>query len=828
MSATTLLTTTGAARINNAIILGEPLALAEIGVSPQAITPSENMTALPGEAWRGPLVALSTAPGSNTQLLAETHVPVSAGPFWMRSCALYDTAGNLIAVGTLPPLEKVPGHLSATVSMVIAVGAAALGNLTAPLAQGLATQTWASSAFIPNAQKGQPSGVATLDADGKLSASQRPPAAGGGGFDGIWMLEESSAGPLLQYTYDLPLPATMGTQTYEAFPLRPSPTTFGYETTGGSGLYLATRARTLSGPGNVVIDNPTEGTVYATITAPATGQAFMLAEFEASASALPATGAFQVAAALASRKSGSPDTLFSVFCLLAVAPTGAVINLIVNDAEIGGGVLQYALVQENITADLPLSGPIRVELLLSRETGEVYYSINGAGLVQLLDSNTSDPIVLHADYAEWAHYVAGHESGLTDSIGETISVRTSFDPADSEEASMPPEQWSTDGGVLPPEGATAGSVWQVANPDTLAYQGRVPMDGDVAIFNQDAITVAWALRDPEEVVRDVAEDVVGEVGPDFLAAANAYTNGAIAGLTTDAVPEGASNRYFTEARVLNTTVGGESFTPVSGSSISGFQHVLANFQNAANDIGALNGTVATYADLPSASSNAGRERYVTAARCFFRSDGTAWVQTSVGDFTYAEFLLLDPADFPSGMRLTVTDWNVQCRHNGTRFVAMHPFVVTTMAPGDILTGTPGNPVDQTIMRAVEIPSALVGTNGAVISQVEFTHNNNSNTKTMRQWLSDSALSVTGAASYVTRVQTTLPGVSWTRSIYANNSESSQYHMTPTNVVEGQTNIGSIRTFDMTTPKYIVWTGQLSDGIDTLTLRFLRVTIEPGW
>lgn len=300
----------------------------------------------------------------------------------------------------------------------------------------------------------------------------------------------------------------------------------------------------------------------------------------------------------------------------------------------------------------------------------------------------------------------------------------------------------------------------------------------------------------------------------------------VAPANTDALAEGASNFWFTAARVRDTLMTGVSF--LTAMAVEATDSLLTAIGKLQAQIGALTGTVAAYADLPAAADNPGRVRTVTAARCDFRSNGTAWIQVSVGEFTYAEFVALDPADFPAGMRLTITDWNVLCRHNGTRFVATHPFVVTTLAPGDILTGTPGVAVAQTIMRATEIPVALVGPKGMVQAQVEFEHPNNGNTKIMRQWLSDSDASVAGAANYVARTQTNSLGATWTRAIYANASEASQYHMNSGIVVEGASNVGTTRTFDMTTPKYIVWTGQLSDGVDTLTLRFLRVTIEPGW
>lgn len=81
---------------------------------------------------------------------------------------------------------------------------------------------------------------------------------------------------------------------------------------------------------------------------------------------------------------------------------------------------------------------------------------------------------------------------------------------------------------------------------------------------------------------------------------------------------------------------------------------------------ALTGTVANIASLPSAASSSGYERYVTSARAWFRSNGTAWQQTSIGTFDTLEISLLDPSDF-NGVRVFNADLWADFVSDGTEW-----------------------------------------------------------------------------------------------------------------------------------------------------------------
>lgn len=160
----TILTNTGRARITNAITLGAALSITQMRLGSSEITPDAAMNAVPDPVWTGNLVSLAVDPEDATLLVARANVPVAAGTWTVRSAGLLDSDGNLIAIGSLAATEKVANYVAMTVTMVIAMSQeeAAAINLVA------------AGPYISAAEKGVASGVATLDGNGKVPASQLP------------------------------------------------------------------------------------------------------------------------------------------------------------------------------------------------------------------------------------------------------------------------------------------------------------------------------------------------------------------------------------------------------------------------------------------------------------------------------------------------------------------------------------------------------------------------------------------------------------------------------------------------------------------------------
>lgn len=104
-----ILTTAGAAKLANAIALGVPLKLTQMGVGDgngQPVAPDPAMTAIPGEKRRAAINTLFADPLAASQLVAEQIIPEDVGGWWIRCVGLYDDSNTLIAIANVPDTYK--------------------------------------------------------------------------------------------------------------------------------------------------------------------------------------------------------------------------------------------------------------------------------------------------------------------------------------------------------------------------------------------------------------------------------------------------------------------------------------------------------------------------------------------------------------------------------------------------------------------------------------------------------------------------------------------------------------------------------------------------
>lgn len=146
----TLLTTTGQNRLANAQVTGVPLQLTEIAVGSGEnnayYNPSEAQTALKTEVWRGPVGSLTVDSDNPNWIIVEAVIPDDQGGFYIREAGLFDSAGNLIAIGKFPesykPLFAAGSNKQLHIRFVLQVTNAASVVLQVDPNVVLATQQW--------------------------------------------------------------------------------------------------------------------------------------------------------------------------------------------------------------------------------------------------------------------------------------------------------------------------------------------------------------------------------------------------------------------------------------------------------------------------------------------------------------------------------------------------------------------------------------------------------------------------------------------------------------------------------------------------------------
>lgn len=129
----TILTDRGQSKLSTCIAEGRSLPLASIalgeGLAGAYYDPDGSEVALKSQAWSGAVNSIYRDSAHPTWVIAEAVVPVQDGGFYIREGGIYDTDGELFAIGKLPESYK-PGPTTGsskpmTILFVIEVGAAA-------------------------------------------------------------------------------------------------------------------------------------------------------------------------------------------------------------------------------------------------------------------------------------------------------------------------------------------------------------------------------------------------------------------------------------------------------------------------------------------------------------------------------------------------------------------------------------------------------------------------------------------------------------------------------------------------------------------------------
>ncbi|WP_096962230.1 tail fiber protein, partial [Escherichia coli] len=105
----TLLTDRGMAKIASALADKKQLHLQKMAVGDgggQYYEPTASQTKLRHEVWRGDLNTLTVAPNNPNWLIAELVLPENIGGWYVREVGIYDTDGELIAIGKFPESYK--------------------------------------------------------------------------------------------------------------------------------------------------------------------------------------------------------------------------------------------------------------------------------------------------------------------------------------------------------------------------------------------------------------------------------------------------------------------------------------------------------------------------------------------------------------------------------------------------------------------------------------------------------------------------------------------------------------------------------------------------
>jgi len=152
LSYVTTITNVGLAKISAALAGSSQITMSQIAVGDgngAATNPLPSNTALVREVYRGSVNQLSF--NANGQLVAELVVPVAVGGFTVREIGLYDSGGDLFAIGSLPAITKpitadnAAGEL--VLRIVVAVQHAQTINLTIDASTVIATQQWVENNF---------------------------------------------------------------------------------------------------------------------------------------------------------------------------------------------------------------------------------------------------------------------------------------------------------------------------------------------------------------------------------------------------------------------------------------------------------------------------------------------------------------------------------------------------------------------------------------------------------------------------------------------------------------------------------------------------------
>ncbi|MGB1026045.1 MAG: phage tail protein, partial [Rhodospirillaceae bacterium] len=153
-----LLTNAGAARLINAELTGGLVQISQVAVGDgngAAIVPSETMTALVNEVWRGPVNDVHQHATEANWLVVECVIPEEIGGWTVREIGVFDSNGDLIAIGNLPetykPVLAEGSGKDLYLRVNLQVGNASVVNLAVDPAIVLATRSYVDDSLAAHA-----------------------------------------------------------------------------------------------------------------------------------------------------------------------------------------------------------------------------------------------------------------------------------------------------------------------------------------------------------------------------------------------------------------------------------------------------------------------------------------------------------------------------------------------------------------------------------------------------------------------------------------------------------------------------------------------------
>lgn len=151
MSYITLITNTGLAKVTAALSGGTQVSMGQIAIGDGngfTVAPTQNQTELVNELYR----ANANQIGINGEgkLVAELVIPQSIGGFTIREIGLYDSDGELFAVGSTPSIQKPAVEENAAAELVIRLIVTVSNTAVIELTSSnliLATRDWVEANF---------------------------------------------------------------------------------------------------------------------------------------------------------------------------------------------------------------------------------------------------------------------------------------------------------------------------------------------------------------------------------------------------------------------------------------------------------------------------------------------------------------------------------------------------------------------------------------------------------------------------------------------------------------------------------------------------------
>lgn len=149
MTYSTIYTTSGLTSLAAAVASGVPIVLTQMAVGDgngNPVTPSQSQTALARELFRASVNRVYQDPDNPTLFTAELVIPATTGGFVLREVGVFDSHGNLFAVGNLPdtykPTSSEGAFSDAVVRVEFVATNASVITLMVDPSVAVATQSW--------------------------------------------------------------------------------------------------------------------------------------------------------------------------------------------------------------------------------------------------------------------------------------------------------------------------------------------------------------------------------------------------------------------------------------------------------------------------------------------------------------------------------------------------------------------------------------------------------------------------------------------------------------------------------------------------------------